>query len=147
MYHPVEEAKYWSLKLTDLAVGGKSIEGASENYAVIDSGTSLIVGPKKVMDPITAAIGTVKQDCSNLKDLPDVDIEINKTVYTLTPDDYVLKVDSPIAGSGCLLGFMSMAVPDGFNYIIMGDVLMRKYYTNFDYDKKVVGMAPALHKN
>ena len=31
-----------------------------------------------------------------------------------------------------------MDTPEGFNYIIMGDVFMRPYPTHFDYDKNEV---------
>lgn len=44
MKHQVVEQKYWSLKLTGMKNGDKSVP--TDNYkAVIDSGTSLIVGP------------------------------------------------------------------------------------------------------
>jgi hypothetical protein len=36
------------------------------------------------------------------------------------------------------MGIMSMAVPDGFDYIIVGDVFMRPYATHFSRNDNTV---------
>jgi hypothetical protein len=53
--HDVVEQKYWALKLDSVAQGDTKID-ASEYKAVIDSGTSLLVGPKKIVDPLIKGI-------------------------------------------------------------------------------------------
>lgn len=144
VYHDVIEQKYWSLNMTDIKVGGKQIPGAAGYKGVIDSGTSLIVGSSTLVDPIIAEIGTVDQTCADISGKPDVTISFNGVDYTLTPEDYIVKV-STFAGTGCVLGIMSSQFPDGFNYLIVGDVFMRKYYTHFDMNNNRVGMALANH--
>ena len=99
---------------------------------VIDSGTSLIAGPKSIVDPLIEGI-TVAKDCSGLEDLPDLTFTLDTTDYVLKPADYVLKITQG-SQTQCLLGIQSMAVPEGFNYLIMGDVFMRPYPTKFDKD-------------
>lgn len=47
--HKVVETKYWSLQLDSVSQGTTEIP-ASEYKAVIDSGTSLLVGPKTIVD-------------------------------------------------------------------------------------------------
>ena len=58
---------------------------------IIDSGTSLIAGPKTILGDIITQLA-VKSDCSNLKSLPDIAFTIDSTDYTLTSEDYVLQV-------------------------------------------------------
>ena len=138
--HPVVEQKYWSLALKTIAQGDKVID-ASKYKAVIDSGTSLLVGPKALVDPLIAGI-TVKQDCSNLNSLPTMSFTIDSQTYTLDPVDYVLSV-TQLGKTQCLLGVQSMDFPAGFNYFIMGDVFMRKYPTYFNLNDNTVSFQVA----
>merc|ERR1711981_713518 len=75
--HNVVEQKYWALKLDTCAQGDKSID-ASKYKAVIDSGTSLLVGPKEIVDPLIDGIN-VSSDCTNVKDLPEITFTIDGT--------------------------------------------------------------------
>ena len=138
--HPVVEQKYWALALKTIAQGDKVID-ASKYKAVIDSGTSLLVGPKALVDPLIAGI-TVKQDCSNLNSLPTMSFTIDSQTYTLDPVDYVLSV-TQLGKTQCLLGVQSMDFPAGFNYFIMGDVFMRKYPTYFNLNDNTVSFQVA----
>lgn len=88
--HKVVEQKYWALALSSVAVGTNKID-ASKYKAVIDSGTSLLVGPKELIDPLISGI-IVNPDCSNIDSLPEMSITIDTTTYTLEAKDYVLKV-------------------------------------------------------
>ena len=57
--------------------------------AAIDSGTSLIMGPNTLFQPLLEGI-TVEQDCSNLDSLPNITFTFDSQDYVLTPTDYVL---------------------------------------------------------
>lgn len=133
--HPVVEQKYWSLQLNSVAQGEKVID-ASKYKAVIDSGTSLLVGPKEIVDPMIEGI-TVAQDCSGIESLPEISFTIDGTTYPLAPEDYVLQV-TQLGKTECLLGIQSMAFPEGFNYFIVGDVFMRKYPSYFNLNDNTV---------
>ena len=143
-YHSVIEQKYWSLSLTDLKVGSQSIEGASDYKGVIDSGTSLIVGSTDIVQPMIDMIGKVDETCADNSGLPKVTFKFDNTEYELGPEDYVVEVDS-FLGKACLLGIQAAEFPSGFNYLIVGDVFMRKFYTHFDKEKNRVGFALAKH--
>ena len=134
--HKVVEQKYWALQLDSVAQGTKKID-ASKYKAVIDSGTSLLVGPKEVVTQLIDGID-VKKDCSNLDALPDMTFTIDNTPYVLTGKDYVLNVQNQ-----CLLGVQSMDFPEGFNYLILGDVFMRKYPTYFNLNDNTVSFQVA----
>lgn len=142
-YYPVIEEKYWSLQLTGVKQGGKSVSVPSGTKAVIDSGTSLIVGNQDFVNAITSGI-EVKADCSNRDSLPDITFQIAGDDYTLTSSDYVVEV-SALGQTECLMGIMGSKFPAGFNYIIVGDVFMRVYYSHFDKNNNRVGFARALH--
>jgi len=47
-YHNVVEEKYWALKL-DTITSGTNVIDASKYKAVIDSGTSVLVGPEELV--------------------------------------------------------------------------------------------------
>ena len=133
--HKVVEEKYWALQLDHLKKGDKVID-ASKYKGVIDSGTSLLVGPKAIVDPLIEGI-SVSSDCSNKSSLPEISFTFDGIEYPLTADDYVLQV-TQLGKTECLLGIQSMAFPEGFNYFIVGDVFMRKYPSTFDLLKNTV---------
>jgi hypothetical protein len=56
---------------------------------VIDSGTSLLVGPKEIVDPLIEGI-KVPITCKGIDNLPEISITIDGTTYPLSPKDYVL---------------------------------------------------------
>lgn len=141
--HKVVEEKYWALNLVSVAQGDKKID-ASKYKGVIDSGTSLLVGPKEIVDQLIDGI-TVKQDCSGLDSLPNISFTIDSQTYELTPKDYVLQV-SQLGQTECLLGIQSMAFPAGFNYFIIGDVFFRKYPALFSLDDNTVSFQVAKNK-
>lgn len=138
--HKVVEEKYWALQLDSIAQGDKKID-ASKYKAVIDSGTSLMVGPKEIIDPLIEGI-KVSKTCVGLRTLPDMHFVIDGTDYVLTPDDYVLKITQS-GVTECLLGVESMEFPEGFNYFIMGDVFMRKYPSYFNLNDNTVSFMVA----
>jgi len=138
--HNVVEQKYWALKLDSIAQGDSKID-ASDYKAVIDSGTSLLVGPKKIVDPLIKGI-TVKKDCSNIDSLPSMTFTIDETDYELDASDYVLKITQG-GQSECLIGVQSMDFPEGFNYFILGDVFMRKYPSYFNLNDNTVSFQVA----
>lgn len=104
--------------------------------AAIDSGTSLIVGAKAVIDPLIEGI-TVNQDCSGIESLPSVFFTFDDTTYELTYNDYVVKVEQ-FGAEECVMGIMSMDVPEGFNYVIVGDVFFRPYAPYFNLNDNTV---------
>mmetsp|Transcript_3850 Transcript_3850/g.5898 ORF Transcript_3850/g.5898 Transcript_3850/m.5898 type:complete len:389 (-) Transcript_3850:100-1266(-) len=142
---PLTSATYWMVGLDDVTLEGASYY-ASENekakLAIVDSGTSLIAGPKDEVSAIAEQIGAIKLPILNEYvipcefSLPTLEFTIGGKRYPLTGKEYVID-----AGKGvCLLALMGIDVPAGPMWIL-GDVFMRKYYSVFDMENERVGFA------
>jgi len=141
---PLTSESYWQVSLDSLSFGDSSI--VSSQKAIIDSGTSLLAGPKQAVDALAKQAGATSVmgkeysiDCSKLSSLPDLKIVLGGKDFTLSSEDYVLQVSGQ-----CLFAFIGMDVPPPRGPLwIMGDVFMRKYYCVFDYGNKQMRIAPA----
>ena len=70
-FHDVRQAKYWAISMESAYQAGKDAVDTSGYLAVIDSGTSLIMGPADIIDPIIEGI-EVSKFCRNIDQLPDI---------------------------------------------------------------------------
>ncbi len=90
---PLTSENYYVIQVNGVKVGSTDLNqcvlGCS---AIVDSGTSLLVGPSQYVDQVISTIGTVNQDCSNWQSLPNVEFTINGQQYAITPVEYVLNV-------------------------------------------------------
>jgi len=140
-YVPLTSRTYWEIKVDDIVLGGQSTGAcASGCRAAVDTGTSLIAGPAELVAPIIDR-AHVASDCSNINELPNIDLVLNGKAYTLTPKDYVLNVTA-FGASQCTTGFLPIKLPERLgNFWILGDVFLSKYYTEFDSANNRVGFA------
>jgi len=142
MYAPLTSDTYWQFDMADIQVGGSSMGFCSSGpcTAICDSGTSLIVGPTDNMDALNRKLGAtvmngegIFEDCSVVSSLPDIQIVINGNTFTLTPNDYVLKITSE-GETQCLSGFMGMDIPPPAGPLyILGDVFIAAWTAVFDF--------------
>lgn len=61
--------------MSDIIFNGTSYKVSSNLLGIIDTGTSVIVGPTKVVEEMTKAFGSGKQkqvDCSTIDKLPNL---------------------------------------------------------------------------
>jgi len=103
---------------------------------------------EKVLESVCYALpspnGESIVNCSLIPTMPDIDIVLNGKNFTLTANDYVLQISSANQ-TECLSGFIGIDLPPqlGTGFWILGDVFMRKFYTQFDFGGKRVGFALA----
>jgi len=136
---PLTSETYWEFALDTMTMNGQTVTTATK--AVADSGTSLLAGPTADVKAIAQTVGATPVplnpneytvDCSKISSMPSLEITLNGKVFELTAEDYVDKV-SQAGETLCLFGFTGIDMPAPIGPLwILGDVMMRKYYTIFD---------------
>ena len=126
-YVKLNAATYWQIVLDNVAIGDRYKNQDDVGLtAIVDSGTSLMVGPKSEVAKIAKAIGAQANivgeytiDCKLVEDLPDLSMTIAGQEYTIPGKDLVIQ-----AQGTCLFAFMGMDFPSGGPSWILGDVFM-----------------------
>ena len=136
-YVTLSSQSYWQIPIDGVKVGSYSKSGFQ---GVVDTGTSLLVGPTSICDDLADEIGEVKSDCSNIDSLPTLTFTLGGTEYKLEGSDYVLKVTQD-GETQCMLGIQGADTPN--NLFILGDVFIKNFYVHFDYGNSRVGFATA----
>lgn len=138
-YVPVPRQTYWTVDLTSIHVAGSSSswECGFLCSAIVDTGTSLIVGPKTGMNQILSDVGKIDGNCDNRNSLKDIVFSISGQDFSLPSSTYVIKEQTIFGGSECAAGIEGAATP----MVILGDTFIRNWYTVFDRANNRVGFA------
>jgi len=151
-WHPIfvkdKTPEYWTVKLTDVLLDGKSL-GVCQPHGcpmAVDTGTSLITGPSKMINQLIQKV-EVDVECKNFNEkqstLPRIGFVIDDVVYNLDPVDYVINVNDN-GQRICLGGFRDLDLPPEKGPLwIAGDVFLRRYYSVYDRHGLKVGLADA----
>jgi len=138
---PLSSDTYWQVELTGISAGSDSIT-PSVSAAIIDSGTSLLVGPTADVGKMMASLGATQGqglyqiECAKLQG-KNITFSLAQTSFVLSAEDITLQQQAGV----CLLGVQGS---DGVGpQWILGDVFMRRYYVKFDWCGSQVGIAEA----
>jgi len=134
-------AGYWEVRITDITVDGKPQSLCEDCRVAVDTGTSQLAGPSKLMGKLRNRVN-VKSDCSNYERLPQLGFIIGGRILNLAPRDYVDKI-----GRRCDISMMNLDVPPPAGPLfVFGIPFLQKYYTVYDHANSRVGFAVAKHK-
>jgi cathepsin D len=148
VYENLTGTDYWRINIGGLKVGDEQIVGTAA--AIIDTGTSLLVGPTELVSQIQTIIGGFPIApgeyvvlCNLVEFLPTLHITIGGRDFALKPEDYILK-ESEEGVDICIVGISGLDFPPSVGDLwILGDVFIGRYYSVFDHANKRVGFADA----
>jgi len=150
-YVPVQREGYWEIAMDGMESETNSVGCDGGCTAIVDTGSSLLVGPTKETEAINKMIGGIEVlpgtgqyqiVCSNIPNLPDIDFVLGGKKFTLSGKDYVLQI-TQLGQTQCISGFMGMDLPMG-PWWILGDVFIGKWYSEFDMGNSRIGLAKAV---
>jgi len=160
---------HWATRLTDVTFkrGVKSKEGAqlpcggTGCTAIIDSGTSLIAAPGLALMQLSQQMPPIKEDCSNLHELPTMYFDIDGIEFALPPQAYVMRITGALMEANdiwdilffkpklrkldmCMPAFMQMDMMSERGPVwILGMPFFRYYHTTFDRVNEAMHFAVA----
>jgi saccharopepsin len=153
---------YWQLPFSGVRVAGDTVTVPSSLSAVIDTGTSLVIMPSTMADEINqkAGLRPIKAEgtqsslygvnCFNGKVpgfLPNITFTLGKIELTVAPATYMFLQPDSLGRLVCISGFAgaesSSLASSTTSAIIIGNVLLRQFYTVFDHSARQVGFAVA----
>lgn len=148
---------YWDFKLDKVTIGGSALP--SSDLAIVDSGSSFLIGPTDAIGVIAKIENVACFDLSNpmfpgevqcddpmgfdaamldcSAPLFNIDFVADGQTYTLEKADLVVELETD-EGPICLLRLMGTNEFDGW---ILGDVFLNRYYAAFDFVNRKVGFA------
>ncbi|KAK9508301.1 hypothetical protein O3M35_007995 [Rhynocoris fuscipes] len=151
---PLDNGVYWNVHMESIS-SSRSILG--KNWcdrgcnALIDTGTSLIIGPPDDIKSIFRTIGAHYNqglgfvNCTNIDVLPTITFKIGGKEYSLSGNDYIDKVTDK-GKEYCIVGFATdPGIPSSF--WILGDTFLGNFYSIFNIKEKTISFAPLKKKS
>ncbi len=137
---------YFEVRMDKTVKVGSGSFDVDLETAIIDTGTSLIIGPYSVVNAINQKLGARKAswgeyvvDCERVNRLPQITVMFGGQPFPLSPQEYILKqADSDGAGELCITAFMQS--PHLGQWVI-GDIFLKHFYVEYDLENHRVGFA------
>ena len=142
-------SQYWEIPMAAMSMQGTTISVGSNNYAAIDTGTTLIGGPSDVVAAIFAAIpGSQRMTGSyaNYYEYPcstsiDFKITFGSFVIDITDSDFNLgrySTDQSMCTGAVFIQNMPSGSPVQW---IVGDTALKNVYSVYRYSPAAIGFA------
>ncbi|SPP79963.1 cathepsin D [Drosophila guanche] len=140
----VTEQKLWKFTMDYIGFPSRKCRRCNGCNAIMDSGTSLLVGPTEDITQLNRKIGAKynttnglwEVQCARIKYLPVLELGIAGKKFHVRPQEYIIAYEDNV----CITGFMDLA---GINFWIIGDVFFREHYLLFDVEQNRIGIAVA----
>eukprot|EP00440_Ansanella_granifera_P059953 gb/GFBE01064980.1/.p1 GENE.gb/GFBE01064980.1/~~gb/GFBE01064980.1/.p1 ORF type:complete len:467 (+),score=133.10 gb/GFBE01064980.1/:1-1401(+) len=152
----VSEEGYWQFQFTDLTVDGKPT-GLCEKYGkrqcqgVLDTGSSLMMGPKKDLDSLLEMLSfkdKTQIECAQSARFPKLGFLLGDKLLEMEADDYIDRARGPENKEGmenCWAHLMPVGDTGRGPIFVLGMPFLRAFYTVYDVENKRIGMAKARH--
>ncbi|XP_041753316.2 pepsin A-like [Coregonus clupeaformis] len=138
---PLSSQMYWQITVDSVTVNGQIVACNGGCQAIVDTGTSNIVGPQNAISSMARAVGASSANgdnvvnCNNVNNMPAMVFHIHGQAFTLPASTYVRQSTY----YGCRTGLQS----GDSNLWILGDIFIRQYYSIFYRAQNMVGLALA----
>lgn len=142
---PVSDPGYWQFTIDDIVLDNKSVHVCNGTcQAVVDTGSSLLMGPKEVGATLEAFLRAHIHDCNNISGLPVLGFRVGNKTLELLPEDYM-----DVSSSDCLFTWTPVNDTGRGPLLVLGMPFLRRYYTVFDFkaDGPQLGFARTCHNS
>ncbi|KAK7048160.1 acid protease [Favolaschia claudopus] len=138
------EEDFYALNLQALDVNSRTVATANGVTAIVDTGTTLLIGDDQGVEILYSAIPGSKDASAILgpgfftvpcNSIPTVGITLGNQIFNVAPAIFNLGV---LEGNDCVGGVVSS---DGIPFWVLGDIFLRNFYTVFDQGNARVGFA------
>eukprot|EP00429_Kryptoperidinium_foliaceum_P042410 CAMPEP_0176103190 /NCGR_PEP_ID=MMETSP0120_2-20121206/51768_1 /TAXON_ID=160619 /ORGANISM="Kryptoperidinium foliaceum, Strain CCMP 1326" /LENGTH=457 /DNA_ID=CAMNT_0017437269 /DNA_START=63 /DNA_END=1436 /DNA_ORIENTATION=- len=154
------ELGYWLLRIRGITIGGEPLELCQQGdcTAIADTGTSLLGVPKQAAQHIHWLLARnvdenpEEMDCRSHSG-PDIVVDLGDFNITLTAEDYSrpagLRVITNATNETQFICRAQLLPVDegpalGDKAWILGEPVLRRYYTAYDWARSRIGFAPSL---
>jgi hypothetical protein len=150
----VSEEGYWQFQFTDFLVDGKPT-GLCNKYGqrgcqgVLDTGSSLVMGPKADLDQLLVLLrfgNSTQMNCSANATFPTLGFKVGESSFIMEPDDYMDREHDatlPQGTDNCWAHLMPVGDTGRGPIVVLGMPFMRAFYTAYDAGQKRIGIASA----
>jgi hypothetical protein len=143
------DTEYWAVALNGIKIGFTPLV-SNAAIAILDTGTSLILGPADEVLALNFKISAGRScyeiedalicDCGlehSIEDYPVLYFKLGRSYFDLKPAQYFYRF-----GLNCRLLISSQGP---VNFWVLGDVFLRRYYSVFDMDNQRIGLAISIN--
>jgi cathepsin D len=153
----VSEEGYWQFSFEDFLIDGKPT-GLCQKYdkhhcqAVLDTGSSLMMGPKADLDQLLVLLkfgNDTTQNCSESFRYPKLGFKIAGKNFEMEPDDYMDRSrdeTTPKDMELCWAHLMPIGDTGRGPIVVLGMPFLRTFYTAYNMKDKKIGIAKAKHE-
>ncbi|CAG8658776.1 7792_t:CDS:1, partial [Acaulospora colombiana] len=137
------DTAWWTISIDNIMVAGKST--VQKRFAIVDTGTTLIVAPPDDAQEIHSLIpGSSFDPTTGLYSIPcntvfNMSFVFGGILYHIKDSDVILPDTE-----GCVSGVMSGISYGAYDWVV-GDVFLKNVYTVFNYGNLSVGLAPSVN--
>ncbi|XP_057583130.1 pregnancy-associated glycoprotein 2-like [Hippopotamus amphibius kiboko] len=144
---PVSQNRFWQITMNRILINGKMVACKRRCQAILNTGTTLLLGPTKlvttIQNHITArAFGEeYRVPCSNISSLPAIVFILNDSYYPVPAEAYIWKGPYNICVSLFRGGTETWNRSETW---VLGDAFLRMYFSVYDRRSNRIGLAPAV---